>query len=228
MSEKSVDPVDIKIPDLGDFDSIEVIEILVKEGDVVENEMSLITLETDKATMDIPSPRDGKITTLNIKIGDKVKEGDLIGRMMASTIPEKEIDNPEIKPQKSDKNTKIVEKQPSLKQVDTYAEKPAPLAIVNTKKLPNINEKSFSLAHASPSVRRFARELGVNLIEVRGNGPKSRILQTSLEILFSLNGFHTKGLKCRSKTTPNIIFFLEGAKTRKSCSRQHADLIVEV
>ena len=181
MSEKSVDPIDIKIPDLGDFDSIEVIEILVKEGDVVENEMSLITLETDKATMDIPSPRDGKITTLNIKIGDKVKEGDLIGRMMASTIPEKEIDNPEIKPQKSDKNTKIVEKQPSLKQVHTYAEKPAPLAIVNTKKLPNINEKSFSLAHASPSVRRFARELGVNLIEVRGNGPKSRILHDDVK-----------------------------------------------
>ena len=93
MSKKLVDSIDIKIPDLGDFDSIEVIEILVKEGDNVENEASLITLETDKATMDIPSPRDGKVTALNIKIGDKVKQGDLIGRMAVSNIPEKEINN---------------------------------------------------------------------------------------------------------------------------------------
>ena len=111
MSKKLVDSIDIKIPDLGDFDSIEVIEILVKEGDNVENEASLITLETDKATMDIPSPRDGKVTALNIKIGDKVKQGDLIGRMAVSNIPEKEINNSHIEPSTEDKSIKIDEKE---------------------------------------------------------------------------------------------------------------------
>ena len=120
MSKKLVDSIDIKIPDLGDFDSIEVIEILVKEGDNVENEASLITLETDKATMDIPSPRDGKVTTLNIKIGDKVKQGDLIGRMAVSNIPEKEIDNSHVEPSTEDKSIKIDEKELPPNQIDAH------------------------------------------------------------------------------------------------------------
>ena len=181
MSKKLVDSIDIKIPDLGDFDSIEVIEILVKEGDNVENEASLITLETDKATMDIPSPRDGRVTTLNIKIGDKVKQGDLIGRMAVSNIPEKEIDNSHVEPSTEDKSIKIDEKELPPNQIDTHFAASVSTSIVSAGKIPNIDEKSFSSAHASPSVRKFARELGVNLIEVNGSGPKSRILHDDVK-----------------------------------------------
>ena len=144
MSKKLVDSIDIKIPDLGDFDSIEVIEILVKEGDNVENEASLITLETDKATMDIPSPRDGKVTALNIKIGDKVKQGDLIGRMAVSNIPEKEINNSHIEPSTEDKSIKIDEKELPPNQIDTHCAASVTTPIVSAGKIPNIDEKSFS------------------------------------------------------------------------------------
>jgi pyruvate dehydrogenase E2 component (dihydrolipoamide acetyltransferase) len=79
MSNKLTKLIDITIPDVGDFDSIEVIEILVSEGDSVKIEESLITLETDKASMDIPSPENGEINLLNVKVGDLVKKDDIIG-----------------------------------------------------------------------------------------------------------------------------------------------------
>ena len=87
MSDKFTNLIDIKIPDVGDFDSIEVIEVLVGKGDLVNSEESLITLETDKTSMDIPSPEDGKISILNVKAGDNVKEGDIIGQMMIADSP---------------------------------------------------------------------------------------------------------------------------------------------
>ncbi|MAD28279.1 MAG: branched-chain alpha-keto acid dehydrogenase subunit E2 [Woeseiaceae bacterium] len=219
MSKKLVDSIDIKIPDLGDFDSIEVIEILVKEGDNVENESSLITLETDKATMDIPSPRDGKVTTLNIKIGDKVKQGDLIGRMAVSNIPEKEIDNSHVEPSTEDKSIKIDEKELPPNQIDTHFAASVSTSIVSAGKIPNIDEKSFSSAHASPSVRKFARELGVNLIEVNGSGPKSRILHDDVKAFVKAILSGAPSSKSNLPELPTVDFGKYGDIEEKPLSR---------
>lgn len=219
MSKKLVDSIDIKIPDLGDFDSIEVIEILVKEGDNVENEASLITLETDKATMDIPSPRDGKVTTLNIKIGDKVKQGDLIGRMAVSNIPEKEIDNSHVEPSTEDKSIKIDEKELPPNQIDAHFAASVSTSIVSAGKIPNIDEKSFSSAHASPSVRKFARELGVNLIEVNGSGPKSRILHDDVKAFVKAILSGAPSSKSNLPELPTVDFGKYGDIEEKPLSR---------
>ena len=219
MSKKLVDSIDIKIPDLGDFDSIEVIEILVKEGDNVENEASLITLETDKATMDIPSPRDGRVTTLNIKIGDKVKQGDLIGRMAVSNIPEKEIDNSHVEPSTEDKSIKIDEKELPPNQIDTHFAASVSTSIVSAEKIPNIDEKSFSSAHASPSVRKFARELGVNLIEVNGSGPKSRILHDDVKAFVKAILSGAPSSKSNLPELPTVDFGKYGDIEEKPLSR---------
>jgi pyruvate dehydrogenase E2 component (dihydrolipoamide acetyltransferase) len=219
MSKKLVDSIDIKIPDLGDFDSIEVIEILVKEGDNVENEASLITLETDKATMDIPSPRDGKVTTLNIKIGDKVKQGDLIGRMAVSNTPKKEIDNSHVEPSTEDKSIKIDEKELPPNQIDTHFAASVSTSIVSAGKIPNIDEKSFSSAHASPSVRKFARELGVNLIEVNGSGPKSRILHDDVKAFVKAILSGAPSSKSNLPELPTVDFGKYGDIEEKPLSR---------
>ena len=219
MSKKLVDSIDIKIPDLGDFDSIEVIEILVKEGDNVENEASLITLETDKATMDIPSPRDGKVTALNIKIGDKVKQGDLIGRMAVSNTPKKEIDNSHVEPSTEDKSIKIDEKELPPNQIDAHFAASVSTSIVSAGKIPNIDEKSFSSAHASPSVRKFARELGVNLIEVNGSGPKSRILHDDVKAFVKAILSGAPSSKSNLPELPTVDFGKYGDIEEKPLSR---------
>jgi len=183
MSDKFTNLIDIKIPDVGDFDSIEVIEVLVGKGDLVNSEESLITLETDKASMDIPSPEDGKISSLNVKAGDNVKEGDIIGQMMISDSPR--IDNSDVDSKSKEEKPK---KPKDLKKVNQEAVSiesqysPTKPILKVAGALPPIDEQQFSTAHASPSVRKFARELGVNLIEVTGTGPKSRILNDDIKI----------------------------------------------
>ena len=171
--------IDIIIPALGDFDSIEVIEIINKKGNQVKKEEGLITLETDKASMDVPSPEDGIIESISINVGDFVKQGDCIGKLR---VDESEVNA-------SPKTPKSAEKK-----IETKKEIPAPSEKLNQsltnqeqskvsaeKGLPKIDEDSFSKAHASPSIRKFARELGVNLIEVRGTGYKSRILKDDVK-----------------------------------------------
>ena len=169
--------IDIIIPALGDFDSIEVIEILVVKGDIVKKEDGLITLETDKASMDVPAPESGKIESITIKEGDFVKQGDKIGKLTVN-IEEKN-------------NTKTATKETEDNKPEIVAETPEP-EISNQEitsksnhqsnnKLPKIDEASFSSAHASPSVRKFARELGVNLIDVEGTGKKFRILKDDIK-----------------------------------------------
>ena len=169
--------IDIIIPALGDFDSIEVIEILVVNGDIVKKEDGLITLETDKASMDVPAPESGKIESITIKEGDFVKQGDKIGKLTVNT--------------EEKNNTKTATKETEDNKPEIVAETPEP-EISNQEitsksnhqsnnKLPKIDEASFSSAHASPSVRKFARELGVNLIDVEGTGKKFRILKDDIK-----------------------------------------------
>lgn len=169
--------IDIIIPALGDFDSIEVIEILVVKGDIVKKEDGLITLETDKASMDVPAPESGKIESITIKEGDFVKQGDKIGKLTVNT--EEKNNSKTVTKETEDNKSEIVDKIPEPK-VSNQEITSKPNHQSNNK-LPKIDEASFSSAHASPSVRKFARELGVNLIDVEGTGIKFRILKDDIK-----------------------------------------------
>jgi len=169
--------IDIIIPALGDFDSIEVIEILVVKGDIVKKEDGLITLETDKASMDVPAPESGKIESITIKEGDFVKQGDKIGKLTVNT--EERDDTKTATNETEGDKSEIVAKTPKP-EISNQEITSKPNHQSNNK-LPKIDEASFSSAHASPSVRKFARELGVNLIDVEGTGKKFRILKDDIK-----------------------------------------------
>jgi len=153
----------VNLPDIGDFDSVDVIEILVKIGDFVKENDSIITLETDKATMEIPAPFSGKITNLEIKVGDKLSHGDLI-----LTI-ESELES-SVKPQ---------EPEPEFSLEDSTPVKDKPNKLDQKKEEITLDTESGS--HASPSIRKLARELGVSLSKISGSGQKGRILAEDLK-----------------------------------------------
>jgi pyruvate dehydrogenase E2 component (dihydrolipoamide acetyltransferase) len=159
---------DVLVPDIGDFKGIPVIEVLVKPGDAVKAEDSLITLESDKATMDVPAPYAGVVKEMKIKLGDKVSEGMPI---LSIEIAEGTA-TPAPKPPPA-AAAPVVSAPAATKPV------PAPVAPLLAAATP-IDAEGFSLAHASPSVRRFARELGVELGKVKGSGPKQRILKDDI------------------------------------------------
>jgi len=160
---------DVLVPDIGDFKEVEVIEVLVKPGDTVAREQSLITLESDKATMEIPSPGAGVVKEITLKVGDKVSQGTLILRMEAADAAATVAETPRGAPPSQ---------TPSPRP--TTAAAPAPVATAAIAHaapvLAEPREETSAKPHASPSIRKFARELGVALVRVRGTGPKGRIL----------------------------------------------------
>lgn len=162
-------PVEVKVPDIGDFKDVAVIELLVKPGDTVKAEQSLITVESDKASMEIPSSHAGVVKELKVKVGDKVSEGSLLA------IVEAQGGAPAAAPAA----------QPAAAAAAPAANAPAaaPERQLPTAALPPHQPAppSAGLPHASPSVRRFARELGVPLDEVKGSGPKGRITQDDVQ-----------------------------------------------
>jgi len=170
----------ILIPDIGDFDSVDVIEVLVNIGDTIEYDMPLITVESDKASMDIPAPKDGVIKDLKIKVGDKVKEGSLIG-LIEVTETKKEVKT-EIK------SAPEVEKKEDIEKITHTPSRPSPeppekkaakeISIPIGESVLNGDTRK---SHAGPSVRKFARNLGVNLSFVEGSGNKNRILIEDVE-----------------------------------------------
>ncbi|MBD3611107.1 MAG: dihydrolipoyllysine-residue acetyltransferase [Hydrogenovibrio crunogenus] len=170
----------INIPDIGDFDSVEVIEVLVAEGDEVAVDDSLLTLESDKATMEIPAPYAGKITKVTVSVGDKVAEGDAVFEIEvseAAASEEKPADKPA--PEKTPEAPKEAPK-PAAETAPAPAT-PSPTAQALTKP---VNAQSMGAAsHASPSVRAFARKLGVDISSVSGSGPKGRIQQSDIEAM---------------------------------------------
>jgi pyruvate dehydrogenase E2 component (dihydrolipoamide acetyltransferase) len=166
--------IDIVIPDLGEFSDVDVIEVLVKPGDKVAREDGLITLETDKATMDVPAPDFGVIEEMSVKVGDQVSTGDVIGRLAiekGDTVLIQTIAEPEEKKEMPKPAPAPVPARPPA-----AAPEPQP-----PKTLPAIDEAGFSKAHASPSVRKLARELGVDLVQVSGTGRKKRILHDDVK-----------------------------------------------
>lgn len=163
----------VVIPDIGDFKDVPVIEVLVKAGDEVKTEDSLVTLESDKATIEIPSPYSGLIKEILVKPGDKVSEGTSV-----LVIEISDIDHARESNQVS--ADELVKKDIALSEIEI---KQTPTQQV--QKLPQSNASAertlFPKAHASPSVRRFARELGVNLDLITGSGPKHRILREDVQ-----------------------------------------------
>ena len=161
--------IEVKVPDIGDFDNVEIIDLLVKAGDEVEEESPLITLETDKAAMDVPAPQAGTIKELKVKTGDTVSEGDVIALLETKGGSKKSKPAEE----KTEKEPAEQEKAEAPRQEPKSSG--TSKAAAGSSELPPIDEKSFTSAHASPSVRKFARELGVDLGRVSGSGVKGRI-----------------------------------------------------
>ena len=185
---------DVLVPDIGEFDTVEVIEVLVKSGDTVAVEDPLLTLESDKASMDVPSPFAGTVKDLKIKAGDKVSQDSLI---LTLNVEEIEQNSPESSPETSEKISQETASSTSS-TLTTSPGKTTDAAIfkaesVSSESSPTerverpppmvmpVEQKEFLRAHASPSIRKFSRELGVDLSRVQGSGRKQRITKEDVQ-----------------------------------------------
>jgi len=165
--------IEVKVPDIGDFTDVPVIEIFVKPGDTVKAEDSLVTLESDKATMDVPSPIAGTVREVKVKLGDKVAEGTPIVVVEAAGAADAGA------PQRA--ATPPPPTAAGTPAPAPAAPAPAAAAAAAAAAATPPDSEGFKGAHASPSVRRFARELAVDLARVKGTGPKGRILQEDVQ-----------------------------------------------
>ena len=167
-----VGPIEVRVPDIGDFKDVAVIELLVKPGDTVKLEQSLFTVESDKASMEIPSPAAGVIKELKVKIGDTVNIGDLVAVLVGSA---------------GNAPAAVAPAAPAASAAPVPAAAVAaaapPATAIASASVPahQPGTPAAGLPHASPSMRKFARELGVPLDEVRGTGPKGRITQDDIQ-----------------------------------------------
>ena len=159
--------VEVVVPDIGDFDEVTVIEVFVKAGDAVKVEQSLVTVESDKASMEIPSSHAGTVQSLRVKVGDKVKKGSPIAMLLGAAGAAAPASP-----------TASAAAPAAAAPAAAPATAAAPAAAVPAH---DPTAAKGALPHASPSIRRFARELGVPLAEVKGSGPKGRITQTDVQ-----------------------------------------------
>ena len=165
---------EIRIPDIGDFDAVDVIEVLIKAGDTVEVGQSVLVLESDKASMEVPTEIAGKVDRVAIRVGDKVKQGDLVatisGGAAAASATAPAAEAPQAAPA-------------APVEAPKPAPAPAPTPAVSAPAAANakIDEAAFATAHASPSMRKFAREMNVDLGKVQGTGPRGRILESDIK-----------------------------------------------
>ncbi len=178
-------PTEVLVPDIGGFKDVNVVDVLVKDGQQIEKETPLITIETDKAAMDVPAPAAGRITQVKLKQGDKVSEGSVILLMEPAAAPAAaSAQAPAAAP--------ATVQAPATPAAAPTAAVPAAAAQASSVQASPradaaIDEKAFSKAHASPSVRKFARELGADLGRVHGTGAKGRITQEDVKA-------HVKGI----------------------------------
>lgn len=179
----SKETITVHVPDIGDSHDVDVIEVLVKEGDTVEAEQSLITLETEKASMEVPSSHAGIVKRVLIKVGDKVSEGsDILELVMVASTPEAAPASEKASAQQAEPKDNPVQAVPANQEPAVKASVGAgAMASVSpqrespTSSFADANVPLRNLPHASPSVRKFARELGVDLNLITGTGSKGRI-----------------------------------------------------
>ncbi len=165
--------IEIKVPNIGDFTDVEVIEVLVNQGQMIGKNDPLITIESDKSSVEIPSNFEGKIKSLKLKVGDKVSEGDLI-LILDSSSNENEIkEEPKIEKQ----SEPIIETKSELEQVPVY------------------QKQVTGVSSASPKARKFARELGVNINEVLGSEKDGRVVEDDIKKFVSLKSVNNKEIK---------------------------------
>lgn len=155
---------DIEVPDIGDFKDVAVIEVLVKAGDVLAREDTIIVLESDKAALDVPAPAAGRVKAVKVAVGDRVSQGSVILSLEASDAPA----------------------QATTPRSESSEAAPAPKPAASAQSLPAAETsapavRTEAIVHASPSVRKFARELGVDLTAVTARGPKGRVLQEDVQ-----------------------------------------------
>ena len=178
--------IEIKVPDIGDYKDVPVIEVHIKPGDTIEKEQSLVTLESDKATMDVPSSHSGVVKEVKVKVGDSISEGSVVlllegseapintaANTPAPTQPPAPVKTQAPAPTPTPTPTPVAP-TPVVAPVPTQAPAPAPVSTPSA-------ELGQSGSHASPSVRKFARELGVTIASVKGTGPKGRITQDDVQ-----------------------------------------------
>lgn len=174
------DLIEVKVPDIGDFSDVEIVEVLVSPGDSVEEESPLLTLESDKASMEVPSSAAGVVKEVLVSVGGTVSEGDVVVRLEASAgaaAPSEAPPKAETPPAETlPAEAPGASDEPSPREVH-YAQKTQHSVPATGSPDASIDEAEFAKAHASPSVRRFARELGANLGKVHGTGRKGRILR---------------------------------------------------
>jgi len=173
-------PQTLAVPDLGDFEDVEVIEVHIAPGDSIDVEDPLVTLETDKAAMDVPAVSAGRVESVSVSVGDTVSEGSPLAVIEVSAgaaTPAAGSSN-----ESSGESTQVIPPPAAAKPAAATQSETVPQTPTATdKSLPPINEAGFARAHASPSVRKLARELGVDLVQVKGSGAKNRILHDDVK-----------------------------------------------
>ena len=165
--------IEIKVPNIGDFTDVEVIEVLVNQGQMIAKNDPLITIESDKSSVEIPSNFEGKIKSLKLKVGDKVSEGDLILILDSSSNKNEIKEEPKIEKQ----SEPIIETKSELEQVPVYP------------------KQVTGVSSASPKARKFARELGVNINEVLGSEKDGRVVEDDIKKFVSLKSVNNKEIK---------------------------------
>ena len=165
--------IEIKVPNIGDFTDVEVIEVLVNQGQIIGKNDPLITIESDKSSVEIPSNFEGKIKSLKLKVGDKVSEGDLILILESSSNKNEIKEEPKIEKQ----SEPIIETKSELEQVPVYP------------------KQVTGVSSASPKARKFARELGVNINEVLGSEKDGRVVEDDIKKFVSLKSLNNNKIK---------------------------------
>ncbi len=188
VSEPEATSQPIIIPDLGDADGVDVIEVSISVGDNVEKDDALIVLETDKATMEVPAESAGTIEALTVKVGDKVSQGDQIGTILATA------DAPKSPP--------VAKPEPAKVEAPTKS-KPTPVK-APVADYPVQTAKKDGVIHASPAVRRLAREFGADLSKVKGTGPKDRILKEDVQAFIKFELSRPKATAGSAQAAPDL------------------------
>lgn len=176
--------LEIKVPDIGDYQDVPVIEVHIKPGDRVEKEQSLITLESDKATMDVPSSHAGIVKEVKVKVGDSISEGGLVLLLEPSDASASAASGAPVPPTPAPQAAPATPVQKTVAPPAAPIPAPAVVSAPTSTPAPARAEPASSIdgaSHASPSVRKFARELGVTIAQVKGTGPKGRISQEDVQ-----------------------------------------------